>query len=111
MWERFFGTGLSKTSENLGSQAEYPSHPELLDWLAAEFMENGWDMKRFVKLVVTSNVYRQNATVTPEKLAKDPANRLLARAPRIRLPGESVRDAAIAAPCTPSGSGRRRLPR
>jgi hypothetical protein len=97
MWERFFGTGLSKTSENLGSQAEYPSHPELLDWLAAEFMENGWDMKQFVKLVVTSGVYRQNATVTPEKFAKDPANRLLARAPRIRLPGETVRDAAIAA--------------
>jgi len=97
MWERFFGTGLSKTSENLGSQAEYPSHPELLDWLAAEFMENGWDMKRFVKLVVTSAVYRQNATVAPEKLAKDPANRLLARAPRIRLPGETVRDAALAA--------------
>ena len=97
MWERFFGTGLSKTSENLGSQAEYPSHPELLDWLAAEFMESGWDMKRFLKLVVTSRVYRQNATVTPEKLAKDPANRLLARAPRIRLPGETVRDAALAA--------------
>ncbi|NBX29703.1 DUF1553 domain-containing protein, partial [bacterium] len=66
-------------------------------WLAAEFMENGWDMKRFVKLVVTSAVYRQNATVAPEKLAKDPANRLLARAPRIRLPGETVRDAALAA--------------
>ena len=97
MWERFFGTGLSKTSENLGSQAEYPSHPELLDWMAAEFMESGWDMKRFVKLVVTSAVYRQTATVTPEKLAKDPANRLLARAPRIRLPGETVRDAALAA--------------
>ena len=97
IWERFFGTGLSKTSENLGSQAEYPSHPELLDWLAAEFMESGWDMKRFVKLVVTSGVYRQNAAVTPEKLAKDPANRLLARAPRIRLPGETVRDAALAA--------------
>jgi len=97
MWERFFGTGLSKTSENLGSQAEYPSHPELLDWLAAEFMETGWDMKRFVKLLVTSAVYRQNATVTPEKLATDPANRLLARAPRIRLPGEAVRDAALAA--------------
>lgn len=97
MWERLFGTGLSKTSENLGSQAEYPSHPELLDWLAAEFMESGWDMKRFVKLVVTSAVYRQNATVTPEKLAQDPANRLLARAPRIRLPGEAVRDAALAA--------------
>jgi hypothetical protein len=97
IWERFFGTGLSKTSENLGNQAEYPSHPELLDWLAAEFMESGWDMKRFMKLVVTSAVYRQNATVTPEKLAQDPANRLLARAPRIRLPGETVRDAALAA--------------
>ncbi len=97
MWERFFGTGLSKTTENLGSQAEYPSHPELLDWLASEFMETGWDMKRFVKLVVTSAVYRQTATVTPEKLARDPANRLLARAPRIRLPGEIVRDAALAA--------------
>ena len=97
LWERLFGTGLVKTSENLGSQAEYPSHPELLDWLAAEFMENGWDMKRFVKLVVTSAVYRQAATVTPEKLARDPANRLLARAPRIRLPGETVRDASLAA--------------
>jgi hypothetical protein len=97
LWERLFGTGLVKTSENLGSQAEYPSHPELLDWLAAEFMENGWDMKRFVKLVVTSAVYRQAATVTPDTLARDPANRLLARAPRIRLPGETVRDAALAA--------------
>ena len=109
IWERFFGTGLVKTSENLGSQAEYPSHPELLDWLAAEFMEAGtlpavagrpagpWDMKAFVKLLVTSAVYRQDATVTPEKLARDPANRLLARAPRIRLPGETVRDAALAA--------------
>ncbi len=96
-WERFFGTGLCKTSENLGSQAEYPSHPELLDWLAAEFMESGWDMKRFVKLLVTSAGYRQDATVTPEKLDRDPANRLLTRAPRIRLPGESVRDAALAA--------------
>jgi hypothetical protein len=109
MWERLFGTGLSKTSENLGSQAEYPSHPELLDWLAAEFMEAGtlppvggrpagpWDMKAFVKFVVTSAAYRQSAAVTPEKLAKDPANRLLSRAPRIRLPGEIVRDAALAA--------------
>jgi hypothetical protein len=97
MWERLFGTGLVKTSENLGNQAEYPSHPELLDWMAAEFMETGWDMKRFVKLVVTSAVYKQQAVVTPEKLARDPANRLLARAPRIRLPGEAVRDAALAA--------------
>jgi hypothetical protein len=109
MWERLFGTGLSKTSENLGSQAEYPSHPELLDWLAAEFMEGGsappvggwpagpWDMKAFVKLLVTSAVYRQNATVTPAKLARDPDNRLLARAARIRLPAEAVRDQALSA--------------
>jgi hypothetical protein len=109
MWERFFGTGLVKTSENLGSQAEYPSHPELLDWLAVEFMEAGampavngqpakqWDMKAFIKMLLMSSTYRQQATVTPEKLAKDPANRLLARSPRIRLPGEAVRDAALAA--------------
>ncbi len=108
-WERFFGTGLCKTSENLGSQAEYPSHPELLDWMAAEFMEGTslppiggqpagpWNMKAFTKLLVTSAVYRQAATVTPDKLAKDPGNRLLARAPRIRLPGEIVRDQALAA--------------
>jgi hypothetical protein len=108
-WERFFGTGLCKTSENLGSQAEYPSHPELLDWMAAEFMEGtslppvagtpagSWNVKAFVKLLVTSAVYRQAATVTPEKLDRDPANRLLARGPRIRLPGEIVRDQALAA--------------
>jgi hypothetical protein len=109
LWERFFGTGLSKTSENLGSQAEYPSHPELLDWMAAEFMEGTslpsvggrpagpWDLKAFVKLLVTSAVYRQSAATTPEQLARDPDNRLLARAPRIRLPGEIVRDQALAA--------------
>jgi hypothetical protein len=109
MWERFFGTGLVKTSENLGSQAEYPSHPELLDWLAVEFMEAGampavngqpakqWDMKAFIKMLLMSSTYRQQSTVTSEKLAKDPANRLLARSPRIRLPGEAVRDAALAA--------------
>ncbi len=109
LWERFFGTGLVKTSENLGSQADYPSHPELLDWMAAEFMEgtssppvNGkpataWDTKAFVKLLVMSGVYRQSATVTPEKLARDPANRFLSRSPRIRLPGEIVRDQSLAA--------------
>jgi len=108
MWERFFGMGLVKTSENLGSQAEYPSHPELLDWLAAEFMEsdsmpavNGqpakpWDMKAFIKMLLLSSTYRQQSTVRPETLAKDPANRLLSRANRIRLPGEAVRDAALA---------------
>ncbi len=96
-WERFFGMGLVKTSENLGSQAEYPSHPDLLDWLAADFMENGWDMKRMIRAFVTSATYRQAATVAPDKLAADPENRLLARAPRIRLPGEIVRDQALAA--------------
>ena len=109
LWERFFGMGIVKTSENLGSQAEYPSHPELLDWMAAQFMEGSslpavggkpagpWDTKAFVKLLVSSAVYRQSAVLTPEKLARDPANRLLARAPRIRLPGEVVRDQAVAA--------------
>lgn len=78
IWERFFGVGLGKTSENLGNQASYPSDPALLDRQAAEFMKTGWDMKRFLKLLVTSRVYRQAATVTPEALAKDPENRLLA---------------------------------
>ena len=96
-WERFFGTGIVKTSENLGSQAEYPSHPELLDWLAAEFMESGWDMKRMVRAIVTTAAYRQSAAVTAEKLAADPENRLLARGPRIRLAGEIVRDQALSA--------------
>ena len=96
-WERFFGTGLVKTSENLGSQAEFPSHPELLDWLAADFMETGWDMKRMIRSIVTSSAYRQSTAVAPEKLAADPENRLLARGPRIRLPGEIVRDQALAA--------------
>ena len=96
-WERFFGMGIVKTSENLGSQAEYPSHPELLDWLAAEFMESGWDVKRMIRAIVTSAAYRQSAAVSPEKLAADPENRILARGPRIRLAGEIVRDQALAA--------------
>jgi hypothetical protein len=108
-WERLFGTGLVKTSENLGSQAEYPSHPELLDWLAADFMEGTqlpqvsglparpWDMKAFFKLLLTSSVYRQSSRVEAGTLARDPANRLLARGPRVRLPGEVVRDQALAA--------------
>jgi hypothetical protein len=108
-WERLFGMGLVKTSENLGSQAEYPSHPELLDWLAAEFMEGTnlpqvsgsparpWDMKALLKLLLTSSVYRQSSLVTADALARDPANRLLSRGPRVRLPGEIVRDQALAA--------------
>ncbi len=106
-WERFFGTGIVKTSENLGSQAEFPSHPELLDWLAAEFMKptvlpmvdgvpaRPWDMKAFHKYLVMSATYRQGNTVTPEALERDPENRLLARSPRLRLAGEALRDQAL----------------
>lgn len=95
-WEKFFGYGLCKTTENLGSQAEYPVHPELLDWLATEFVRSGWDMKAMQKLMVMSHAYRQQSKVTPELLAKDPDNRLLARGPRFRLAGELVRDQALA---------------
>jgi len=95
-WERFFGNGLCKTTENLGSQAEYPLHPELLDWLAAEFMRSGWDMKAMMKLIVMSQTYRQSSAVTPAMVAMDPENRLLARGPRFRLTGEVVRDQALA---------------
>ena len=94
-WEKFFGTGLSKTAENLGSQAEYPVHPELLDWLATEFMRD-WDMKRLQKMIVMSAAYRQSSKVTSALLEKDPDNRLLARGPRFRLGGEVVRDQALA---------------
>ena len=96
-WEKFFGTGLVKTTENLGSQAEWPSHPELLDWLATEFVRLKWDMKAMQKLIVTSATYRQSSRVTPEHLAKDPENRLVARAPRLRLSAEALRDQALAA--------------
>jgi hypothetical protein len=95
-WERFFGTGIVKTTENFGSQAEWPSHPELLDWLATEFVRLGWDMKAMQRLMVTSETYRQSSQVTAEHLAKDPENRLLARMPRLRLSAEGVRDQALA---------------
>jgi Protein of unknown function (DUF1553) len=95
-WERFFGTGLAKTSENLGSQADWPSHPELLDWLATEFVRLKWDMKAMQRLIVTSATYRQSSRVLPEHLEKDPENRFLAHAPRLRLPAEALRDQALA---------------
>lgn len=95
-WQQYFGNGLVKTSEDFGSQGEWPSHPQLLDWLATEFMESGWDVKRMQKLIVMSGTYRQSSHVTPESLAKDPENRLLARAPRFRLDAEVVRDSALA---------------
>lgn len=95
-WEKFFGHGLSKSTENLGTQAEYPVHPELLDWLATEFVRTGWDMKAMQKLIVMSATYRQSSKLTPALLEKDPENRLLARGPRFRLTGEIVRDQALA---------------
>ncbi|MGC8668082.1 MAG: DUF1553 domain-containing protein [Chthonomonadales bacterium] len=94
-WQEYFGTGLVKTSENFGSQGERPSHPELLDWLATEFMRTGWDVKRMQKLIVTSATYRQSSHVTPALLSRDPENRLLARGPRFRLPAEFIRDQAL----------------
>jgi len=96
-WHTLFGVGLVKTVEDFGSQGEVPSHPELLDWLAVEFMESGWDVKRIVKLMAMSDVYRRSSMATPELVERDPENRLLARGPRFRLPAEFVRDNALAA--------------
>lgn len=96
-WQELFGTGLVKTAEDFGIMGEVPVNPELLDWLAVEFRENGWDVKKLFTLIVTSSTYRQSAVTTPEKLEKDPANRLLSRGPRFRMDGEMVRDYALAA--------------
>ena len=95
-WQIYFGKGLVKTAEDFGSQGEPPSHPELLDWLATEFIRTGWDIKAMQRLIVTSATYRQSSRVTPELLEKDPENRWLAHGPRFRLPAETVRDNALA---------------
>src|SRR5213079_2924605 len=95
-WQQFFGTGIVKTSEDFGSKGEWPSHPELLDWLATEFLRTGWDVKAMQKLIVTSATYRQSSKASPAVLQRDPDNRLLARGPRFRLPAEGVRDNALA---------------
>ncbi|SIO66874.1 Planctomycete cytochrome C [Singulisphaera sp. GP187] len=96
-WQEVFGTGLVRTTGDFGVTGETPSHPELLDWLALDFRERGWDVKSFFKTLVTSAAYRQSALVSPEKLAKDPANRMLSRGPRFRMDAEMVRDYALAA--------------
>lgn len=94
-WELFFGRGLVRTSEDFGMQGEWPSHPELLDWLAVEFRESGWDVQHMVRLIVTSDTYRQDSRVRPAAVAKDPENHLLAYYPRQRLGAEQLRDQAL----------------
>jgi hypothetical protein len=96
LWEMLFGLGIVKTSEDFGTRCEPPSHPELLDWLATEFIRTGWDMKAMMRLIVTSATYRQSSKATSKLLERDPENRLLARAPRFRLQAELIRDQALA---------------
>jgi hypothetical protein len=96
LWQEFFGKGIVKTSGDFGMQGELPSHPALLDWLAVDFMEHNWDVKRLVKQMVTSATYRQSAVVTKEKLAVDPDNILLARGPRYRIHAEFIKDLVLA---------------
>jgi hypothetical protein len=95
IWQEFFGKGLVKTSGDFGLQGDLPSHPQLLDWLAVDFRENGWNIKRLVKQIVMSSTYRQSSVVTNKKLDTDPDNILLSRAPRIRLTAEGIRDLAL----------------
>jgi hypothetical protein len=95
-WQMYFGAGLVRTTEDFGAQGEWPSHPELLDWLATEFVRTGWDVKAMQKLIVTSATYRQSSKASKQSLQRDPENRLLARGPRFRLPAEMLRDQALA---------------
>jgi len=96
-WQAFFGRGLVRTGEDFGYQGSPPTHPQLLDWLAVEFVRRGWSLKAAHRLIVTSATYRQASPVTRDALAKDPENKLLSRAPRVRLEAELVRDSALAA--------------
>jgi hypothetical protein len=95
IWQQHFGTGLVKTSEDFGSQGEWPSHPELLDWLSREFVDSGWSVKHLHRLILTSAAYQQSAKASPESLAKDPLNRLISRGPRFRMDAEVIRDQAL----------------
>ena len=94
-WQLLFGTGIVKTTEDFGNQGEWPSHPELLDWLATEFIESGWDLKHMMRLMLTSAAYRQDSRATAESIQRDPENRLLSRGPRLRLAAEEIRDQAL----------------
>jgi hypothetical protein len=95
-WQRYFGTGLVKTAEDFGVQGEWPSHPELLDYLATEFVAGGWNVRQMQKRIVTSATYRQSAAATAAQRERDPENRLLARGPRLRLEAEEIRDTVLA---------------
>jgi hypothetical protein len=94
-WQMYFGNGIVKSAEDFGAQGEWPTHPDLLDWLATEFVRSNWNVKEMQKLIVTSATYRQSAKATPSLLEQDPNNRLLARGPRFRLPAEMIRDHAL----------------
>jgi hypothetical protein len=96
-WQQCFGKGIVGTTEDFGNQGALPSHPELLDWLAVKFREEGWDVKAMLKYITLSATYRQSAKITPELLERDPENRFLARAPRLRLSAEMIRDHVLAA--------------
>jgi hypothetical protein len=95
-WENYFGIGLVKTSEDFGTTGEFPSHRELLDFLAMYFIDSGWDVRELQRLIVLSETYQQDSRITEENLAKDPENRWLARGPRYRLAAETIRDNALA---------------
>ena len=112
VWQSVFGTGLVDTPEDFGTQGSKPTHPELLDWLAADFMENGWSLKKLLRLIVSSETYQQSSHVTPELLERDPFNCLLARGPRFRVEGEVVRDIqlAVSGLLNPTVGGRGVMP-
>jgi len=95
LWQALFGTGIVKTSEDFGFQGQFPAHPDLLDWLAVEFIESGWGVKHMLRLMVTCDAYRQSSAATPELIARDPDNQLLTRGPRFRMPAEFIRDLAL----------------
>src|SRR5262249_6426455 len=97
IWQTIFGLGIVETAEDFGTQGFPPSHPELIDWLATEFIANGWNQKAIIRLIVTSNTYQQSSNATKELLERDPRNVLLARGARYRVDAETVRDIALMA--------------